>query len=259
MDLESYARPFSFSTSSQVGVLVLHGFTSTPSSVLPLGEGLARAGYNVEGPCLSGHGRTWVELGRTKLEEWRADAEKAYQELKSRSGTVFAAGLSMGGALALDLAQRHPELAGTILINHALFLMPDWRLPLLPVMKHLVPSVGGVGGDIKDPQAVERTYDRTPTRAVHELIKLMGMVRAGLAKVNQPCLIMKSKEDHVIPAKSATYTLERISSDHKRLVWLPNSYHVATLDYDRELIIRETVRFIRDVAGTEGEGEGQEG
>ena len=251
MDQDGSARPFSFSSESGVGVLVIHGFTSTPSSVLPLGEGLARAGYNVEGPCLSGHGRTWEEMKRAGFEDWRADVERAYQGLRSRAGTVFAAGLSMGGALALDLAQRRPELAGTILINHALFLMPDWRLKLLPLMKYLVPSVGAVGGDIKDPRAKEQAYGRVSTRAVHELIKLLALVRAGLARVNQPCLIMKSKEDHVIPVRSATFTLEGISSDHKRLVWLPNSFHVATLDYDQELILRETVRFIRAVAGVE--------
>ena len=165
---------------------------------------------------LSGHGTTWQGMSRTPYQRWLEDVESAYAKLKEKCEAVFVSGLSMGGALALYLAEQHPEIAGVVPINHAIFLQKDWRLALLPLFKHLVPYVEAVGNDIKDPEAEELTYTKTPTKAVHQLIKLLVLVRADLEKVAQPCLIFKSKEDHVIPAECAEETYARISSPKKK-------------------------------------------
>ena len=228
----------------QTGVLLIHGFTSTPLSVAALGRALAEAGYRVEVPLLAGHGTSWQDLARTSHAQWLDDVERAYGGLGQECAKVFVAGLSMGGALALHLAQGHPELAGVVAINHAIFLKPDWRLPFLPLFKYLVPFVEEIGSDIKKQGVKELTYSKTPTKAVHELVKLLRPIRAGLERVAQPCLIFKSREDHVIPVECAEETYERISSQDKRLVWLEDSYHVATQDNDLELIARETLEFL---------------
>ena len=77
----------------------------------------------------------------------------------------------------------------------------------------------------------------------------MALIRADLEKVTQPCLIFKSREDHVIPVECAEETYARISSAHKKLVWLENSYHVATQDFDLGIILKETLEFIQEVSG----------
>ncbi len=238
----------SWENESDTGVLLIHGFTSTPLSVAHLGRGLAREGMRVEIPLLSGHGTSWRDLARTSHTQWLADVERAYDALKKSCPVVFAAGLSMGGALALHLAQQDPDMAGVIPINHAIFLKKDWRLPFLPVFKHIVPFVEEIGSDIKEPGVRELSYDKTPTKAVHELIKLMRPIRSGLEKVTQPCLIFKSRVDNVIPVECAEETFRRISSQDKRLVWLENSYHVATQDQDREMILKESLGFIKETA-----------
>ena len=107
------------------------------------------------------------------------------------------------------------------------------------------------GSDIKDPTVGPASYDRIPLTALYQLTQLMKLVRQGLHRVWQPTLIFKSDEDHVIPRSCADYTLDRISSLEKSIVRLVNSYHVATLDYDKEIISRETIRFIRKIVGEE--------
>lgn len=238
----------SLGAGSKDGVLLIHGFTSTPLSLADLGQGLAEGGLRVEIPLLSGHGTTRQDLGRTGYAQWLADVEKAYSELKKNSRKVFVAGLSMGGALSLHLARQQPDVAGIILINHAIFLKKDWRLSLLPLFKYILPYVEEIGSDIKNPEVRELTYDKTPTKAVHQLVKLLALIRADLEKITQPCLIFKSREDHVIPMECAIETEERISSSHKRLIWLENSYHVATQDFDQEIILKETLEFIKEIA-----------
>lgn len=248
-DLSAHARPFSHTSDSPVGIMVSHGFTSTPASMMPLARALAGAGYNVELPCLTGHGQTLAQANRARYTDWQADVERAYSSLKARCGTVFAAGLSMGGALSLSLALEHPELAGLILVNHGLFLKKDPMLALVPVVKYFLSSVPAIAGDLKDPEAREPAYDRTPVKAVHELLKLLAHVRGGLAGISQPLLIFKSRDDHVLPFETGTYTMDRVSSTDKELIILENSFHVATLDYDKDLITDRSLEFIDRLSG----------
>ncbi|MEW5722058.1 MAG: alpha/beta fold hydrolase [Thermodesulfobacteriota bacterium] len=252
MNLEKQALPFSARTASDTGVLVLHGFTGTPATVMPLGRSLDRAGYNVEVPCLAGHGRRWADLNRLRYQDWLADAEKALARLRARCSRVLAAGLSMGGALTLVLAQGHPDLAGIVLINPAVFLVPRWKTALLPLFRRLWPSIESGPMDVKDPEVPRASYDRTPLEGLYQMTRLLKEARGKLARVRQPALIFQSREDHVLPPRGAVYIFERIGSAQKELVWLDNSYHVATMDYDRELISDKTLAFIREIAGKEG-------
>lgn len=249
MALGDYSRPISIENDSDTGVLVIHGFTGTTSSIRPLAQAFGAAGFNVEAPCLSGHGATWRDLNRYSYRDWINDVEESRAVLARRCARVFAAGLSMGGALALHLAANHPDLAGAILVNHAIFVKSDWRLFFLPVLRFLIPSVEAISNDVKDPDVKEVAYDRTPLQALYQLMKLLERVRLDLSRVRQPVLILKSRDDHIVPVLSATYTYDHIASDRKELVWLDNSYHVATLDFDRERICSAAVEFVQSVTG----------
>jgi len=79
------------------------------------------------------------------------------------------------------------------------------------------------------------------------MLLMLKKVRKELAEITQPVLMFKSKNDHVIPSRSTTYTMERISSHNKKLIWLKNSYHVAPLDYDKDLIIEKSLEFIKEI------------
>jgi carboxylesterase len=94
------------------GVLVLHGFTGNPSSMRPIAERLAAAGYSVELPRLPGHGTTVEDMMTTTWADWSKTAEQAYDELAERCERVAVVGLSMGGGLAAYLAEERPSLAG---------------------------------------------------------------------------------------------------------------------------------------------------
>jgi carboxylesterase len=164
MHLADAEAPFSFDNSSDVGVVLVHGFTGTTASVRYLGAELAKAGFNVEGPSLSGHGSDWRAMNRVRHEDGVGEVNAAVDRAKRKADRVFLGGLSMGGALALYLAQRRDDLAGLILINHALFLKKDWRLHLVPILRFVVPSVEAISNDLKDKSVVEPAYDRTPVR-----------------------------------------------------------------------------------------------
>lgn len=243
---------FALTGSLPIGVVLSHGFTSGPGSVAHLAQRLHAAGFHVECPLLPGHGTRWQDLRGVTAEDWLAELARAADRLQARTDLVFAAGLSLGGTLVLRLAQTRPDLAGVVAINHALrFGNP--LVPLAKYLKHLLPSTPAIAGDIKDPAAFERAYDRTPTAGVAQLHRLSQLVQGEWNQLTQPLLVFKSREDHVLPVGNATLTMEKAASRDKELVWLENSYHVATVDYDKDVIAERTIAFIHRVAGGNGE------
>lgn len=244
MEVWKGAESFSHRTKSNVGVLVIQGFTGTTSSVIYLAKYLKEKDLNVECPRLTGHGTSWEELNKVSFKSWINDVETAYQSLKSDCEKVFVAGLSMGGALALYLEEKYPEIAGGILINHAI-VFNDPRMSLIPILKYFIKSTPAIGSDIKDPNSKELAYERTPVAGAHEMLKLTKIVRDNLSKVSQPQLIFKSRDDHVVPIINVPYTIDKISSKEKEVIWLENSYHVATMDFDKDLINEKTYEFIK--------------
>ena len=246
MNFSDYNTPLSFKGKLNIGVLVIHGFTSTPQSIEYYSKKMYESGFHIEAPILTGHTTRWEEMNKLTYNDWIKDVNDAYKKLKSRVSKVFVAGLSMGGTLALKVAELNKDACGIILINHAVFMKKDWRLPFLPILMHFMASdAAKIGGDLKDPDAYELTYDRIPLKGTYQLIKLLKEVRKIHAKITQPVLIFKSTIDHVVPVECANYTMEHIASKEKELVWLENSYHVATLDYEKELIVEKSIEFIK--------------
>jgi carboxylesterase len=239
------AQPFDFD-GGPVGCLLSHGFTGSPQGLRWLGETLAReGGIRVSGPLLSGHGTHPSDLARTGAADWVRDLEAAADALRRRCTRIFAAGLSMGGTLVLQLAGRRPELlAGVVSINGALSAGPDLAaLALAPDAPEAVP---GVGSDIKDPASRELAYPEIPVLALRQLLALLDSARELLPRVACPALVLQSLEDHVVAPENARRIFAGLATRDKRLVWLRDSYHVATLDFDRERIAEEILRFVRE-------------
>ncbi|GII76082.1 carboxylesterase [Sphaerisporangium rufum] len=228
----------------QVGVLLCHGFTGTPQSLRPWAEHLAAAGLTVSLPRLPGHGTTWQEMSHTRWEDWYAELEHAFESLAGRCAEVFVMGLSLGGCMALRLAEVHgPSVRGLVVVNPSI-VNDVWLLKLAPLLKFVVPSVPGVANDIKKEGAVELGYTRTPVRAAATLPRLWSLVRSELHLITQPVLVYHSPEDHVVKPHSVRL-LRRTLGDNLEVRECPDSYHVATLDNDAERIFEGSLEFIR--------------
>lgn len=239
------AEPFFFE-GGDVGCIVSQGFTGTPDSVRFLGEYLAREGnLTVIGPRLTGHGTTPNDLARASAQDWIRDVEAAAEHLHERCTKLFMAGLSMGGTLTLYLAGAYPQrLDGIVPINAALF-SNNPELAALTFAADAPESVDGIASDIKRDGVEELAYPVVPVASLRHLFALLGVTRELLPRITCPALVITSREDHVVPPENGPYILERIGSSQKRIEWLEDSYHVATMDNDRERIGRATLAFIR--------------
>lgn len=226
---------------NQIGILITHGFLGTPQSVRFLGEEFARLGYTVFAPRLKGHGTHFKDMEITSHHDWFAEMEKGYLFLKEKCSAVYVIGQSMGGTLSLQLANKYPEIEGLILINAAL-RVPGYDYLIGQTSPRYIPEGSP---DIKVKGVKEITYDRVPIRSIHELQALMEKTPAILPNIKSPILCFKSIEDHVVPAECTDYIADHIGSEQKEIVPLYHSYHVASMDDDKEKIIEKTHQYIR--------------
>jgi carboxylesterase len=245
------AEPF-VADGGPVGALVLHGFTGSTQSIRPWAEHLAAAGLTVYAPRLPGHGTRWQDMAKTRFADWYAEAERGFESLRSRCDRVFVCGLSMGGTLALRLAEeRADEVAGVVVVNASLGTdRADAKL--LPIARLLVPAFPGIVNDIKSGETTELGYDKLPLKPAHSLAQAWKLVRHDLGRITAPMLVFRSREDHIVPPVSGQYLLEGARSTEVRERVLENSYHVATLDADAPAIFAETVEFLRQHAPSLG-------
>ncbi|MBS1837253.1 MAG: alpha/beta fold hydrolase [Actinobacteria bacterium] len=239
------AEPFSFA-GGPTGVLVLHGFTGNPSSMRPLAEAFAAAGHTVEMPRLPGHGTTVEDLLTTTWADWSAAAEAALVDLGSRTERVVVAGLSMGGSLTCWLATRHPELAGIICINPAVAARAD----MLELVSAMVAAgetlMDGIGSDVADPDVAESSYAQTPLPPLVSMFEVAESIVADLDRIECPLLLFTSPQDHVVPPTDSDLLAASVSGPVER-VSCERSFHVATIDYDRQLIVDRSVEFVARV------------
>ncbi|WP_150463102.1 alpha/beta hydrolase [Nesterenkonia ebinurensis] len=233
-------------TTPPAGALIIHGFTSTTASMQPVADAVAAAGYDTELPLLPGHGTRWEDLAETRAGQILEAVCQAYERLAERCDTIVTVGLSMGGGLALWAAAQKGA-AGVVVINPGLRLGPGQGL-LAGVLHRFKPTIPAIAGEIATPGVIEEAYSVTPVKAVVQLNRLFRQCRTALPQLAQsktPVLLIRSPIDKVVGSSSAA--LLKRAVPQTREVILRRSRHVATLDYDAELLNRRTTQFIAEV------------
>ena len=248
-DLIPGAEPYTSEGGGPHGALVLHGFTGNPGSMKGIARALAAAGFAVECPRLPGHGTTIDDMLTTTWADWSGEAEAALGRVRARlgdGGRVVVAGLSMGGTLTTWLATRHPDLAGIAVVNPAVEPTGPMAELVDAALAEGTEVFPGIGSDIADPDVQESAYEGTPLRPLRTLLTAVDELQASLASITCPVLLLNSPEDHVVPPSNADHLAASVSGPVER-VTLERSYHVATLDYDKDLVEERIVEFARKV------------
>ena len=232
------------------GILCIHGFTGTPYEMRGLGEALARRGPTVHGLALPGHATTVDDLDDVAWPAWAEAVTSAYDRLATGCARVAVVGQSLGGLLALDLSIRRPvavvaSLAAPLRLSGVSGVVArlTTRWPLAGRIRRL-PKLGG-GSDVRDEaeQAANPSYRQIPVRALGQFLAFMDRVDGLLPLVTVPLLIVHGEHDHTAPIDSAARLSRRVASLDQRVVRLPASYHLVSLDVERGRVADEVATF----------------
>lgn len=243
MDLK---KPYKFKGSSNIGCLLIHGFTSTPAEMYPLAECLKNEGYTVHTVLLSGHGTEYNDLLNVSYIDWYNDVEKAYEELLYECEEVVVIGHSMGGLLALMLASNyHIEK----LICLACALKPNNRwVKYTGILKYIKKYTGWNNSSNENEEGKEYKlhYKTFPVHAVHQLYLASRAANSCLKGVKADTLIIQDKNDSQVKKEAAEIIYSSISSEEKDLIWIDEATHSLTVGPKKEEVFERVLSFIKN-------------
>ncbi len=240
------AEPFFLTGESGTGILLVHGFTSSPSELRPLGDGLNRQSFTVRAPLLPGHGSSPAHLNETGWRDWYESVRDEITHLEFLCERIFLVGLSMGGLLVLKAAAELPGIRGVVTIN-APVMFKGSLVPFAPVLRFIRPYMPKkMDENYRRMKKQNRfAYDEVPVKAFISVKHLAKQVVKDLKNVTVPVLIFQSENDEAIEERSALVIKNQLASRDKTLIWLKESSHVATMGPELPCITDTICDFIR--------------
>jgi carboxylesterase len=244
------AAPFDFGdAASDVGILLVHGFTASPAEMRPMGEYLAaRKGWRCKGILLPGHGTRIEDMRKTTGADWVDSVEKTLKELSRECRHVFLAGLSLGAVLSCHVALRaikDEKLRGMILMAPAFGVSTKKAIGvrlLSPFVKLRA----------KGTRASDYFLDHGLYSYVHNpLNRVMELLRLGSESVRRLPELKKLPTVLFVGDLESTVSLDKQLMAAKenpwiRLVRLPKSRHILPLEPDRARMFEETEKFVEE-------------
>lgn len=263
-----------FFPGSRIGFLLLHGLAGTPAEMKIVGKRLNRLGFTVLCPLLAGHCASEEELIATNWTDWAQSAANAFDQLAEQTDAVFVGGLSAGAVLSLYLAQRRPNKVRGLALYSITLRYDGWTIPklrfLLPLLLRL-PYIGkryrfeeafpyGIMNDalrnriltqMRSGNAAAAGFTATPGVSVRELLGLVAAVKKDLPKVTTPSLLIHAKNDDIAGVQNNALYVQKQVNGPSELLLLDNSYHMITVDQERDKVCEATARFAANLLNTE--------
>lgn len=244
------AEPFFF-PGGPTGCLLIHGFTSTPKVMRPLGEYLHEQGHTVLGIRLTGHATQVEDLIRTRKQDWLASAEEGWHLLQSHTERIFVIGLSLGGVLSFLLSEKFPTAGVVVMASFYEMPVPIAKKlgPLLIPLSKIIPKLKKGKGGWFNPEKEKDyvAYKYNPVRPAWELTLLLRQLQEILPNIKTPSLIIHSKDDDYVLPYQAELLYKHLGSDHKQLIWVEKAGHIITRDGDTSKVFQPIGDFVERI------------
>jgi carboxylesterase len=241
-------RPFDFGNpASRVGALFVHGFTASPAEMRPMAHAVAQStGWRCKGILLPGHGTQVEDMAKTNGEDWMQTVQREYEALSRECEQMFLVGLSLGAVLCCHAALRHlqdPRLRGLVLVAPAFGVTPLRRVGIQLLRPfHNLASKGKRASDYFLDNRLY-SYLHLPMNLAAQVVKLGGSAARGMEKLRVIPVVIFAGD------RESTVSLDRmlaVARDNTwiRLVRLPRSRHILTVEPDKEILFETSVRFM---------------
>ncbi|MBR3109150.1 MAG: alpha/beta fold hydrolase [Clostridia bacterium] len=238
------AQPFDF-PEGEHGVLLIHGFTGSPSHMRLIGEGLRENGFAVRGILLPGHGESPEAMARASWQDWFQAAREAAAEMRAKYRFFSVAGLSMGGCLALMLAEQMDADACAAIAAPMKTMSRFRSLASVAALVHPIVHKQADGSRKSLIADYDIGYDSYPLSSVAHLSTIMHRARRDLSLIRCPVLVIQSHGDKTVTPDSPDIILNGVSSGNKAQLWLDDAPHVCTISPEYPKIVSAITEFLR--------------
>ena len=258
-------------TGGEHAVLLLHGLQSSPAELQPIAKRLNQAGYTVHVPHIQGYGYTQGDTPRsvTHWQEWHAKALAEFRTLQQSHTTVSVGGLCIGATLSLSIAAELGDEVSALTLLASTLWYDGWSIPWYRFLRYAgyyTPfryiysyrerePFGLKNEQLRKWIAREMSHkdssivgaSKLNLPAIQEAERMIKSVKQSLHKVTAPAIIIHAVEDDVASPRNPQYIAAHLGSKRIETIMLHNSYHMITVDNDREQVARETIRFFKEI------------
>jgi len=207
----------------------------------------------------------------SKFGNWVQELHQIIDAQKEIYATVNLAGISMGATLATLVATQRTDISSLVLMSPVL-KYDGWSIPFYRPILDLLCFLGFLNWEyserepfgVKNIDLRRRISEKFKTskvsevgaasmsaRHVYEAKKLMARAKNNLHDLKCRLLIIQSVEDDTCSVWSAEEILEHCKSEVRRVIWLGNSYHIVTIDNEREIVLNEVLNFVARTSAVE--------
>lgn len=225
--------PYLLPGDKNVGVVLLHGWSSIPSQVRPVANRLNSHGYWVSVPRLSGHGTKPEDLEKANEDHWIDDLIKAVAELEKKPEItkVVVGGVSLGGNIAM-LANDKINTQGYIFMGTPVFLKNHFGvwlgLKVLPLFKKYAKKDYPRG--VSKKFLATTSYQYYPLGSAAEAVRVIRHSLKKLRKINKPVLVLQTSRDYLVSKASPWILYNSISSPDKKMQWIKARHNGHVID-----------------------------
>ena len=249
-------EPFFYRTgkkySDRVGVLLIHGFSASPSEMKVLGENLYKSGYEILGIRLPGHGTSPADLRERSRDEWVSEARLGLALISRYCPKAYAVCNSMGALVGLIALSDQPvSLSGFVGIAPA-FKIKDKRLPFVSYLdgaQRLYRYFAELKTEwpyiLSRPENPDINYCQVPYHGLYELYQVTKEAAEYIDKLIIPTLFIQSDGEFTIDPEATYEAFEKVPATKKRLIKLDETRHVITLD-EKLPVFREILDFLSE-------------
>lgn len=262
--------PDHFIQGGSTGVLLLHGLGGAPAEMRYLAQGLSRSGKTVYSPLLKGHGGSDLLLSTARWQDWVASAIAAYDRLSEHCDEVFVCGQSAGALVAIHVAAEQDRPIAGLICCSPTFWPDGWAIPKSLQLFKLVRDQWTAGlfnfserapYGIKDERLRRFVLDSLQQdgrpladifgrngQTVLEFRRLADKALRKLKLVDAPTLVIHAREDDQADMSNA-FRVVKGTTGPVEFVLLDDSYHLVTLDRQRDVVLERTSQFIDRMSG----------
>lgn len=247
-------------------ILLFHGLLSSPQEFGLIAHSIRSRGLWHQAVTIPGYTLA-NDDANADWRLWRTSASEAISAIVPGDEKVVLGGLCMGGILAAALAIQAPaRIAGLVLMSPS-FDFDGWGLSPVRHLRHLGYWTGldrffsvterapygvknmrireWIARELQERAQSAAGPARVPLRALREAERMLTEVRARLHELTCPVLMIHARDDEITSINSVQALFDALPQADKELAVLENSYHMITIDNDRQEVVALLDRFVR--------------
>ena len=245
-----------------LAVIFLPGLQGSMLELGSIPKAVKKLGHSSCVPRIEGYS---AQSGFDTFDIWLSQLDEVVKLLLEEHHKIAIVGLSMGATLAIAYEADYQKNIPIVALS-PVFAFDGWSVPWYHPLLYLVFKLGITNWHYKEsepyglrnPEVRRRVAKQVlaqettevgsaslSAKHLYQALRLIKFTKKILPEFRSDIQIISAVDDDVVAPHTIDWLAQTISSGTCQLVWLGGSYHIITLDNEREIVINESLEFLQ--------------